>query len=129
MLDPVLRLVVFGTPGWASRFWSKVEKAEGCWPWTSATRGGGYGRFWLRGECQQAHRVAWLLSHPGEVIPAGHVVRHDCDNPPCCRPDHLAVGTKYDNDMDRVRRGRSATGERNGARLYPERLMRGEANV
>lgn len=44
----------------------------------------------------------------------GEVVRHTCDNPACCNPAHLIRGTVADNVADRVARGRSATGERNG---------------
>jgi hypothetical protein len=57
----------------------------------------------------QAHRIAWMLSnqHP---IPDGMVVMHRCDNPRCCRPDHLLVGTQAENIADRVAKGRSARG-------------------
>ena len=31
---------------------------------------------------------------------------HICDNPPCCNPSHLAVGTMKDNVHDMMRKGR-----------------------
>lgn len=120
-------IIVYGEPAWADRFWSKVDKSnsDGCWLWTAARDRDGYGSFWLQGEQVRAHRVAYALLHPGEVVPEELVVRHECDNPPCVR--HLILGTRLDNDLDRVARGRSATGDRNGSRLYPERVLRGEA--
>lgn len=44
----------------------------------------------------------------------GLVIRHTCDNRRCINPDHLIIGTHQDNVKDRVARGRSAVGVRNG---------------
>ena len=33
-------------------------------------------------------------------------MRHSCDNPRCCNPNHLSVGTQRDNILDMVKRGR-----------------------
>lgn len=41
-------------------------------------------------------------------------------------PSNLCWGTAKENAEDRARHGRTATGDRNAARLYPERLARGE---
>lgn len=110
------------------RFWAKVTKLKDdqCWEWQAARDRDGYGAFWYHDAQHRASRVAWSLTNAQWPIPTGQVVRHKCDNPPCVNPAHLELGTNRDNDNDRVERGRSAFGDRNGSRLYPERLPRGE---
>ena len=67
----------------------------------------------------RAHRFSYQVFHG--KIPDGLVVRHKCDTPLCVNPYHLQTGTVADNVMDRVIRGRSAVGERNGkAKLTAE---------
>ena len=92
-----------------SRFWSKVRKLgpDDCWPWLAATNEHGYGVMRPEGRrtgpTVKAHRVAALLDGRD---PAGRVVLHSCDNPPCVNIDHLRYGTDQDNKMDSVVRGR-----------------------
>ena len=92
------------------RFWSWVKKGRGrkCWEWQGGTTGG-YGRFWVSEDRpnEHAHRYAWELEN-GE-IPKGKLVLHKCDNPPCCRPDHLELGTHADNQRQKWERGRGAS--------------------
>lgn len=92
----------------AERFWSKVEKTDGCWLWRCARSNYGYGRFAFEGKNGHAHRVAWLLVKG--TIPPGMYVLHKCDNPPCCNPDHLFLGTHLDNIADRCAKGRTKVG-------------------
>lgn len=94
-----------------ARFWPKVDVKgpEACWPWRAGRLSTGYGRFWLNGELVRAHRVAWAIVHDTPVTARDGgppVVRHKCDNPPCCNPAHLLAGTQRDNMVDMVQRGR-----------------------
>jgi hypothetical protein len=94
------------------RFWLLVEvRGESdCWEWTGAKSvvypGFAYGSFptGRRGGHCYAHRHAWLLSNG--PIPPGMSICHHCDNPPCCNPAHLFLGTQRDNIQDAVSKGR-----------------------
>lgn len=102
-----------------SRFEAQVDRAnpEGCWPWTGATDQHGYGKVCALpiGKYLKAHRIAWMLANL-QPIPAGMVVRHQCDNPACVRPDHLLIGTQADNCSDASSRGRARGGHGEGHR-------------
>lgn len=88
------------------RFWSKVEKTDGCWNWTAGVSEKGYGLFSVNNRNRRAHRVSYEMHC--EPIPPGMQVLHKCDNPRCVRPDHLFLGTGADNMADKVAKGREA---------------------
>lgn len=90
------------------RFWAKVERMgqNECWPWKGTRDKYGYGRLanFPKGSPLKAYRVSWALANG--PVPAGVVVRHKCDNPPCVNPTHLELGTQKDNARDTSARGR-----------------------
>ena len=91
----------------ASRFWGHVniQAHNDCWEWL-AGKLKGYGVFSVGGKAVRAHRMALTL-HLG--YPLGtQVVRHTCDNRPCCNPAHLTAGTQKENIVDMMVKGRKA---------------------
>jgi hypothetical protein len=94
-----------------------------CLNWTGyIQRAYGYGQINVGGKALIVSRLMWELCNR-QPIPPGFVVRHQCDNPRCCEPTHLELGTHADNVADRVERGRSACGVRNGrAKLTSDRV-------
>ncbi len=110
----------------SERFWKNVKKQSGCWLWTKGLTGKGYGGFCVRGFTVRAHRAAYAMTF-GSFDPMLYVC-HRCDNPTCCNPEHLFLGTLQDNHADMCAKGRIAKGDRSGARLHPERIARGDKN-
>lgn len=115
------RWCTHGDPCWspptlAERFWAKVDRGgpNDCWEWQAARTEHGYGKC----ESWIASRLAWTLVNG--AIPAGVCVRHRCDNPPCCNPAHLCLGTHLENMQDMARRGRSLRGERHHQAVLTE---------
>ena len=120
----------------AAYFWSRVEK-DGpvpahrpdlgpCWMWTGGSMtNSGDGRVMHNGKRDGAHRVSWELAHG--PIPPGMWVLHHCDVPGCVNPAHHFLGTQTENMADASKKGRLASGDRNGARKYPERRVSGPA--
>lgn len=113
------------TPEDSARLWSKVDRRgpDECWPWLGGTRQKeGYGILSIRRKKMTVSRLI-VAEQTGEDVPAGRVVRHTCDNPPCCNPAHLVVGTPRDNSRDAMDRDRVARGERvAGAILTAEQV-------
>jgi len=99
----------------ADRFWQKVDKngpiirpeLGPCWIWTGAKCSKGYGHIGkpaCHARTMKAAKVALMLA--GREVPAGQLIRHRCDNPPCVRQDHLILGSAQDNSNDAKERGR-----------------------
>lgn len=109
-------------------FYARAAKGgdDECWPFLGARTTKGYGCYRFDGRQQMAHRVSYQLTRG--AIPAGLLICHTCDNPPCVNPAHLFLGSYADNNRDASRKGRAAFGDRNGTRTHPEVVKRGGAN-
>lgn len=106
------------------RFWPKVavRTANECWPWTAGVHRDGYGVFQLNGRAVRAHRYAYA----DKICPIGDLcVCHRCDNPLCCNPAHLFVGTAAVNAADMVAKERQTRGaDINTAKLTEAQVIR-----
>ena len=92
-------------PSPAERLAAGLErKPNGCLEWTGSTVAAGYGRIWFRGKLVATHRLAWTLVN-GPILDGLNIL-HRCDNPPCCDPTHLRVGTQAENVADMAMKGR-----------------------
>jgi hypothetical protein len=102
------------------RFWPKVSKGieTECWEWQGALNGG-YGWVHTSVGPRTAQRVAAYLSDLLDDLTNPLHVLHKCDNPKCCNPSHLFLGTNQSNVNDRTAKGRgrggSLPGQKNGA--------------
>lgn len=102
----------------AGRLWARIDQSGGaaaCWHWLGVRDKDGYGKVHHNqfGDIRAHRAVFWLMF---DLFPP--LVRHTCDNPPCCNPDHLLPGTLDDNRRDMLERGRQCKGEDvNTARL------------
>ena len=93
-----------------STFAEKLEKMitvmpNGCWIWGKGKRVQ-HKIVTDNGRRVFAHRIAY--EHFKGPIPEGMYVCHDCpggDNPDCCNPDHLWLGTHKENLQDASKKG------------------------
>ena len=99
-----------------------VMSPDECWLWTRCRCGNnGYGVITWDGRKQAAHRVAWQIACG--PIPDGLSVLHACDNPVCCNPAHLFLGTHIDNMADMKAKGRGRSGGRMNAKLTESQVI------
>jgi hypothetical protein len=97
--------------GWRTRFLSRFipEPNSGCHLWEGANNSNGYGVVGLRRKdgvtFLGTHRVAFALARPEWDGEGG--LLHSCDQPLCGNPEHLRVGTRSENALDAVMRGRA----------------------
>ncbi len=113
----------WGSP--VERFWKYVEKlvGEGCWIWKGYKDKNGYGKFCVgSGVNISAHRFSYELHY--EPIQSGFLVRHLCNNPACCNPKHLAVGSQVDNMRDRLEAGNCPMGEKHPMCKFSDEVVK-----
>lgn len=123
------------------RFWNFIDKngrdnetlpaykyLTRCWAWTLKKDKDGYGNFWYNRKNIKAHRFSYHLHHPltMNMNDIKMFVCHRCDNPECCNPEHLFLGTHADNNRDRDEKGRRKIikGEQNNFAKLTETQVR-----
>ena len=95
---------------------------NGCLEFQGYRARSGYGIIGLGTKKLKVHRVAWEGAFG--PIPDDLCVLHSCDNRVCCNSEHLFLGTRLDNAIDREKKGRGnhQTGKYNGnAKLTREK--------
>jgi len=104
------------------KFWRRVNirGADECWEYTG-TPSQRYGKYNIKigGKWRLAiaHRYAYEQYYG--KIPDGLYVCHSCDNPMCCNPEHLFLGTNSTNQKHAVQNGLYAN-------VCPPEPIRGE---
>lgn len=107
-----------------ARFWTHVEKTDGCWLWKSTLFGNGYASFKMQGLQRHASRVSYEIAYGVDLRGNPMFMCHHCDNPKCVRPDHLFLGTVQDNNADMWSKGRGSRGEKHGAAVRAARARK-----
>lgn len=91
-------------------FWLNIKKTDTCWIWEGNKNKDGYGRINFNSKHQLAHRYAYELLVG--CIPENKLICHHCDNPPCCNPEHLFLGTDRQNTDDKLLKKRHKNGQK-----------------
>jgi hypothetical protein len=122
------------------RIISKIQEVEGqlptkCWNFIGATKnnygmvGGAGGR---KGGTLLVSRYMYWYYHKSYnttweefcINCSNLCVCHKCDNPSCCNPTHLFLGTQKDNMQDCKNKGRLAIGEKqSSSKLNKDKIL------
>lgn len=86
------------------RLSNSSKQSSGCVLWIGRRGKYGYGSLSFRSIEIQAHRASFVCKKG--TIPHGQFVCHTCDNALCINPEHLFLGTSFDNMQDMCRKGR-----------------------
>jgi len=114
MSGPPVEHQWFLAPSFIEKLWAGVDRRgpDECWPWKRGRTGkhgpretrGGYGQIRFDGKMRYTHIAVRAITDQ-QAVPDGMVVRHTCNNPPCCNPAHLVIGTVRENLQDAIDAG------------------------
>lgn len=100
--------------------------SDGCWLWTGALAGGGYGKGWSNGRTVLAHRWAYQLLVG--AVPEGLELDHLCRVRRCVNPEHLEPVTASVNVLRST--GPAVAGRHNAIKTHcPQGHPYDEANT
>lgn len=113
------------------RFEEKIipEPNSGCWLWLGSIRGSNYGQFSYKKKQYYAHRISYEIYC--EPILKDKNVLHKCDTSMCVNPDHLFLGSQYENmqDMNRKKRHGSNSKKISGEKHPNAKLNRKQVEM
>ena len=97
---------------------------NGCHLWTGHKQDFGYGVVGFKSKLFLAHRLFYEL-HYGSLAD-DICVLHKCDIPACVNPEHLFLGTRKDNALDRNKKERHVNnkGINHGKKIFNENDIR-----
>lgn len=76
------------------------EPNTGCWLWTGAINGSGYGQLFMNGRLMQAHEFSYSMKN-GPVAD-GLELDHLCRTRLCVNPDHVEPVSHHENMLRRA---------------------------
>lgn len=100
---------------------------NGCWEWQGSLNHKGYGKVKIRringNSNLYVHRVLFCHFKKKSLDEIkGLFVCHKCDNPKCCNPEHLFLGTHEDNMRDMVKKKRAKGTNQKGSKNNNSKL-------
>ncbi len=90
-----------------------IKNDSECWEWQGSLVNNRYGKMIIDCKYYLTHRVVYELTYGN--ISDSLLVCHHCDNPKCCNPKHLFLGTQQDNVNDKIKKNRQPKGKSIGS--------------